>query len=151
MDAEYDPHTRYAQYDIRKACEENASLSISTFAVSTQENSRADMEIMFPGRRFVILQDIGHLPRILPRQCKAIIKTSSWVILPIFTYLQKAGNIPINEMMRIFNNGLGLVIVVNEEDTGEVLLRLKAMGETAYPIGSVESRDDKEEAIQFTD
>ena len=54
-----------------------------------------------------------------------------------------------SEMMRTFNNGLGLVIVVSEEDTSEVLLRLKAMGETAYPIGSVESRDEKEEAVQF--
>ena len=53
-------------------------------------------------------------------------------------------------MMRTFNNGLGLVIVVSEEDCSEVLLRLKAMGETTYHIGSVESRDDKEAPIQFT-
>ena len=52
--------------------------------------------------------------------------------------------------MRTFNNGLGLVLVVSEEDTDEVLLRLKAMGETAYHIGSVEARDDQEEPIQFT-
>ena len=54
-------------------------------------------------------------------------------------------------MLRTFNNGLGLVIVVSEEEASEVLLRLKAMGETAYHIGSVESRDDSEEAIQFED
>jgi phosphoribosylformylglycinamidine cyclo-ligase len=53
------------------------------------------------------------------------------------------------EMMRTFNNGLGLVMVCSEEDTDEVILRLKAMGETAYHIGSVESRDEKEKAIQF--
>jgi phosphoribosylformylglycinamidine cyclo-ligase len=52
-------------------------------------------------------------------------------------------------MMRTFNNGLGLVIVISEEDTSEVLLRLKAMGENSFLIGSVESRNDKEEAIQF--
>ena len=52
-------------------------------------------------------------------------------------------------MMRTFNNGLGLVLVVSEADTGEVLLRLKAMGETAFHIGSVEARKDKEEPIQF--
>jgi len=51
--------------------------------------------------------------------------------------------------MRTFNNGLGLVMVVNEADTSEVLLRLKAMGETAYHIGTVESREDLEEPIQF--
>ena len=93
---------------------------------------------------------IDNLPRILPKQCKAIVDRSSWTPQPIFYYLQKAGKIPSREMMRTFNNGLGLVIVVSEEDCSEVLLRLKAMGETAYLIGSVESRDDKEPAIQFT-
>ena len=94
---------------------------------------------------------IDNIPRILPRQCKVIINTSSWTPPPVFLYLQKAGKIPMREMLRTFNNGLGLVIVVREEETSEMLLRLKAMGETAYLIGSVESRDDKEEAIQFTD
>ena len=94
---------------------------------------------------------IDNIPRILPRQCKVIINTSSWTPPPVFLYLQKAGKIPMRGMLRTFNNGLGLVIVVREEETNEMLLRLKAMGETAYLIGSVESRDDKEEAIQFTD
>lgn len=92
---------------------------------------------------------IDNLPRILPKQCKAVINTSSWTPPPIFHYLQQAGEIPAGEMMRTFNNGLGLVIVISEEDTSEVLLRLKAMGENSFLIGSVESRKDKEEAIQF--
>ena len=54
------------------------------------------------------------------------------------------------ETMRVFNNGLGLVMVINEEDTNEVLLRLKAMGDTAYHIGSVEARDETEDVVQFT-
>jgi phosphoribosylformylglycinamidine cyclo-ligase len=54
-------------------------------------------------------------------------------------------------MMRTFNNGLGLVIVVSEEETSEVLLRLKAMGETAYHIGSVETREEEENPVQFVD
>jgi len=92
---------------------------------------------------------IDNLPRILPKQCKVVIDSSSWIPQPIFQYLQKAGNIPKQDMMRTFNNGLGMVIVVSEEDCGEVLLRLKAMEETAFRIGSVESRDDKEAAVQF--
>ncbi len=93
---------------------------------------------------------IDNLPRILPKQCKAVIKTSSWTTPPIFQYIEKAGEIPMREMMRTFNNGLGLVIVVKEEEISEVLLRLKAMGESAYHIGSVEERDENEEATQFT-
>jgi len=67
MDQGYDPNTRYAQHDVRMACEENARQDIHTFAISTEENSLVDMEIMFPRRRFVILPSIRQLPRILPQ------------------------------------------------------------------------------------
>jgi len=93
---------------------------------------------------------IDNLPRVLPGQCKAVIDGSSWTPQAIFQYMQKVGRIPEMEMMRTFNNGLGLVIVVNDEEAGEVLLRLKAMGENAYLIGSVESRNEKEESVQFS-
>ena len=94
---------------------------------------------------------IENLPRILPQQCKVIINPRSWTPPPIFPYLQKVGKLSSREMMRTFNNGLGLVMIVSEEDTDEVLLRLKAMGETAYHIGSVEAREEKEDPIQFQD
>ena len=93
---------------------------------------------------------IDNIQRILPNRCKAIIDKSSWPVPPIFPYLKNAGNIPENEMMRTFNNGLGLVIIVSEEESHEVLIRLEAMGENAYLIGEVRSRDDDESAIQFT-
>jgi phosphoribosylformylglycinamidine cyclo-ligase len=92
---------------------------------------------------------VDNLPRILPRPCKAVIDRTTWTPQPIFSYLKKAGRISDPEMMRTFNNGLGLVIVVNEEETSEILLRLKAMGETAYPIGVVESREENEAPVQF--
>jgi phosphoribosylformylglycinamidine cyclo-ligase len=92
---------------------------------------------------------IDNLPRILPKPCKAVIDRSTWTPHPVFSYIQKAGQLSDGEMVRTFNNGLGLIIVVSEEETGEVLLRLKAMGETAYHIGSVESRNDDEEAVHL--
>lgn len=67
MDDRYSPETRYAQYDVRAACEENERHAIHTFGVSTEENSYTDMEIMFPQHRFAILGDMQDLPRILPR------------------------------------------------------------------------------------
>ena len=67
MDSGYDPNTRYAQYDVRMACEENLRQGVHTFAISTDENSLPDMELMFPGRRFAILSDIRQLLRVLPR------------------------------------------------------------------------------------
>ena len=93
---------------------------------------------------------IDNIPRILPKPCKAVIDKSTWSPQPIFSYIQKMGQIPDLEMMRTFNNGLGMVIVVAEEDTDEVLLRLKAVSETVYHIGSVEARDDQEKTVQFT-
>ena len=66
-DTAYDPATRYAQHDVRMACEENRRKGIVTFGISTQENSIADMEIMFPRRRFAILKDFRHLATVLPR------------------------------------------------------------------------------------
>lgn len=67
MDTGYDPNTRYAHYDVRMACEENMRQSIHTFCISTEENSHADMELMFPNHRFAILPDVKRLPRILPK------------------------------------------------------------------------------------
>lgn len=93
---------------------------------------------------------VDNPPRILPTACKAVIDKTSWTVPPIFTYLQKAAQISDVEMLRTFNNGLGLVIVVSEKETSEVLLRLKAMGEAAYHIGVVESRNEEEEPVQFT-
>ncbi len=67
MDTGYDPNTQYAQYDIRMANEENLKKNIVTFAISTQENTRADMDIMFPSQRYIILKTFADLPRLLPR------------------------------------------------------------------------------------
>lgn len=92
-----------------------------------------------------------NIPRILPRQCKAVINRSTWSAPPVFQYLQTAAKIPVDEMMRTFNNGLGLVIIVDERDSNEILHLLKAMGEPAYLIGSVEARGDGEASVQYTD
>jgi len=66
QDAGYDPVSRYAQYDVRMACQECARADIHVVGISTLENSRADMEIMFPHRRFVILEDMTRLADVLP-------------------------------------------------------------------------------------
>jgi len=92
-----------------------------------------------------------NIPRVLPKQCKAVIRSSSWTAPAIFSYLREAGKIPSTDMMRTFNNGIGLVIVIGAEEASEVVLRLKAMGETAYLIGSVEPRQENEAAVQFVD
>lgn len=67
MDNGYSPQTRYAQHDVRMACQENDRLGVATYAISTEENSLADLEIMFARRRFAVLPDIAALPKVLPK------------------------------------------------------------------------------------
>jgi len=67
QDTGYDPATRYAQYDVRMACHECDRHDIHVVCISTLENTRSDMEIMFPRRRFTILSHIQELPRVLPK------------------------------------------------------------------------------------
>jgi len=92
---------------------------------------------------------IDNPPRMLPSRCKAVIDRSSWTPHPIFQFIHRAGRIEDRDMMLTFNNGLGILIVVNEEETDEVLLRLKAMGEVAYAVGTIESREEDEDPVQF--
>lgn len=67
LDHDYSPETRYAQHDVRMACLENKRQGIITFCLSTLENTRSDLELMFPDRRFIILNSIQHLTQLLPR------------------------------------------------------------------------------------
>ena len=94
---------------------------------------------------------IENIPRILPKRCKAIIDKSKWEPHPIFHIIQERGNVSEAEMMRVFNNGIGMVIVVNKEDTEDILNRIKGMGEEAYNIGWIETKESEEEpSVQFT-
>ena len=67
QDSEYDPSTQYAQHDVRMACLENRRQDIHTFCISTEDNTCADLETMFPNRRYVTLKSIGELPEVLPK------------------------------------------------------------------------------------
>ena len=83
---------------------------------------------------------VDNLPRVLPSSCKALLQKESWEIPPVFTFLQEAGNLSKREMMRAFNNGIGLILVVPEKAAERILEFLAAMDEKAYLIGSVVER-----------
>lgn len=93
---------------------------------------------------------IDNVPRILPKQCKVLMNLSSWTMPPVFQCLREAGKVSFRDMMRTFNCGLGMVLIVHGEDLEETLSRLRAMGESAYHVGEVASRKEGEEPIQFT-
>ncbi len=75
--------------------------------------------------------------RVIPKACNIAIYRDSWEVPPIFNFLQSAGNIEFLEMMRTFNNGIGMVLIVPEPTVQELLERLTAMDEKVFVIGEV--------------
>ena len=80
---------------------------------------------------------IGNLPRVLPDGCNAVIKKGSWDINPIFNYLQRTGPVEEEEMYRVFNMGIGYVLVVAPDFADSVTDKLTKYGEKVYRIGRV--------------
>jgi phosphoribosylformylglycinamidine cyclo-ligase len=87
--------------------------------------------------------------RVIPKACQVVLKKKSWEIPPIFSFLQKAGKISDREMLRTFNNGIGLIAVVPENATQDVLERLTGMKEKAYVIGEIAERKTSRTPIKW--
>jgi len=82
---------------------------------------------------------VENLPRILPENLKLSINQNSWQRPEIFNWLQETGNISQDEMYRVFNCGVGLVIIVDEKDTDPIISQLQSMGEKAWRLGEISS------------
>jgi phosphoribosylformylglycinamidine cyclo-ligase len=79
-----------------------------------------------------------NLPRVLPHGTSAVVDASAWEIPPIFKWLQRNGQVPIDEMMRTFNMGIGLVIVTARDKAEALLEELAARGgRDARVIGEI--------------
>ncbi len=87
--------------------------------------------------------------RVIPEGCSVILHKNSWDIPPVFEYLQTAGSISEKEMMRTFNNGIGMVAIVHEKNTQEILDRLIAMKEKAFVIGEVINRKESGDRMKW--
>jgi phosphoribosylformylglycinamidine cyclo-ligase len=78
-----------------------------------------------------------NLPRILPKGTAAVVELGSWPTQPIFQHLQQLGNIPQDEMMRTFNMGVGMILVVPTKKFKKVQTVLERAGEKAYTVGRI--------------
>ncbi|MFC0523676.1 phosphoribosylformylglycinamidine cyclo-ligase [Pontibacillus salicampi] len=78
-----------------------------------------------------------NIPRMFSGSYGARIEINSWPVLPIFTYLQHISGLGQQEMMSIFNMGIGMVIAVDPKDAKEAIRLLEEAGEAAYEIGNV--------------
>jgi phosphoribosylformylglycinamidine cyclo-ligase len=78
-----------------------------------------------------------NLPRVLPRGTAAVIDLGSWPALPIFEHLEKLGNVPRDEMLRTFNMGLGMLLIVPAAKFKKAEGVLDRAGEKAYTVGRI--------------
>ena len=80
---------------------------------------------------------VGNIPRVLPADCDAVLKSSTWPVHPVFNFLQQRGPVENAEMFRVFNMGIGFVLVVAKDFADAIQEKLTRSGETVYRIGHI--------------
>ena len=85
-----------------------------------------------------------NVPRVLPEAVKAVIDQSCWVRPRLFQWLQSEGNIAESEMHRVFNCGIGMVVIVARDNVDQALELLRGAGEKVVEIGRIEPREGGE-------
>ncbi len=85
-----------------------------------------------------------NVPRVLPPGVKAVLQKSAWQRPKLFDWLQQEGGVAEDEMHRVFNCGIGMVLIVAQENRRHALELLNAAGEKAVEIGAIEWRDGDE-------
>ncbi|MDO9601233.1 MAG: AIR synthase-related protein, partial [Rhodocyclaceae bacterium] len=87
----------------------------------------------------------GNVPRVLPENVTAVIDKSAWPLPPLFQWLQQEGNVADEEMHRVFNCGIGMVVIVAAADAARATELLSAAGETVYALGRIAARQAGQE------
>jgi phosphoribosylformylglycinamidine cyclo-ligase len=82
---------------------------------------------------------VGNVPRMLPDGMRAVLRKKMWPRPELFNLLQQNGNVAEDEMHRVFNCGIGMVIAVAREQVAAATMLLKREGELAYEIGFIEA------------
>ena len=89
----------------------------------------------------------GNVPRALPENTLARIRKDSWPRPPVFQWLQHTGNVAEDEMFRVFNCGIGMVLVLSRDHVKQATEVLRAAGETVYEIGTIEKGSGEAQAV----
>ncbi|KAL8718007.1 MAG: hypothetical protein Q9225_004809, partial [Loekoesia sp. 1 TL-2023] len=88
---------------------------------------------------------VENVPRVLPKHLTAEIEASSWEVPAVFRWLKKAGAQPKEEMARVFNMGVGMVLIVGEENVRAATEILEGEGERVLEIGKLVERKGDEQ------
>jgi len=90
-----------------------------------------------------------NLPRVIPKGCKAIVRRGSWEAPPIFTLLKERGKISEEEMLRTFNNGIGMILIVRPKQMDDLMARFHSLGERAFVIGEIGKTEKDQEPLEY--
>jgi phosphoribosylformylglycinamidine cyclo-ligase len=91
---------------------------------------------------------VENVPRVLGKNLTAILDRSTWTMPPLFTWLQQHGKVADAEMHRVFNCGIGMVVIVSKENTAAAIAQLTAAGEQVSQIGEIRARVGDEAQTQ---
>ncbi|GHC25628.1 phosphoribosylformylglycinamidine cyclo-ligase [Aidingimonas halophila] len=92
---------------------------------------------------------LENLPRVLPESLSASIDIQSWQRPAVFDWLQRQGNVDTQEMYRVFNCGIGMVVVVPGEQADQAQAHLEAQGESVHRIGTIIARQNDDEQVRL--
>lgn len=92
-----------------------------------------------------------NLPRVFPKGVRAKITRTAWPVPPIFDVMSRLGRIDREEMYRVFNMGIGLILVVPPESVPAVLTRAAALGDRGWQIGEIVSSTEEEPEVEYVE
>lgn len=91
---------------------------------------------------------VENVPRVLGTNLVAVLDHTKWAMPPLFTWLQQHGNVADSEMHRVFNCGIGMIVIVSRENAGAAMMQLQAAGEQVWQIGEIRERIGDEAQTQ---
>ncbi|MGD8326770.1 MAG: phosphoribosylformylglycinamidine cyclo-ligase [Sphingomonadales bacterium] len=132
-------------YDTPAPFQEGVTLGEALLA-PTKIYVRSCLEIVRAGKVKAMAHITGgglldNIPRVLPDNIKAEIQASNWKLPPVFQWLTQVGQLSPFELLRTFNCGIGMAIIVSQNDVEDVIKTLNDQGETAFFIGNVAPHD----------
>jgi phosphoribosylformylglycinamidine cyclo-ligase len=83
---------------------------------------------------------VENIPRVLQPGLVAELDSTSWTLPPLFTWLQQHGGVADAEMHRVFNCGIGMTVIVSQENAAAAIAQLEEAGEIVYTIGKIRAR-----------
>ena len=92
-----------------------------------------------------------NLPRVFPSGVRAQVRRSAWSVPPIFQTIARLGQVEREEMYRVFNMGIGLILVAPASDVQSVIARATGLGDPACQIGTIVASTGDEPLVEYVD